>query len=106
MATAKISAQRTLMVKAITIEPRTINGLRRRKTESHVYSVLYLIDIVCKTGDQRVSAKGVQLRIGKLLDMVKYSLTHFCGKAYAGFCSKKLCSNADCKVLQQPSVSG
>ena len=31
MATAKISAQRTLMVKAITIEPRTINGLRRRR---------------------------------------------------------------------------
>ena len=29
--------------------------------------------------------------------MVKYSLTYFCGKAYAGFCSKKLCSNADCK---------
>ena len=29
--------------------------------------------------------------------MVKYSLTYFCSKTYAGFCCKKLCSNADCK---------
>ena len=30
MVTAKISAHRTLTVKAITIEPRTMNGLRMR----------------------------------------------------------------------------
>ena len=61
----------------------------KKKTKAHVYTVLYLVYIVSQTGDQGIGSKGIQLRIGKLLDVVKDCLAYFCGKTYAGFCRKK-----------------
>ena len=63
MATAKIRAQRVLIVNAMTMEPSTIKGLRRRRRSPHVYAILYLVDIVGETGDQCIRFPESQVSV-------------------------------------------
>ena len=66
IATTNTRAQRTLMVNAITMEPRTIKRAAKQQPESHVQSVLHLIDIIGQSCDQGGGSKTVKLRIGKV----------------------------------------
>ena len=35
----------------------------KKKTKSHIYTILYLVDIVGKAGDQSVCSEGVEFRV-------------------------------------------
>ena len=92
IAITKINAQRTLMVKAMTIEPRTIKGPSKKKAKTHIYAVLDLIHVISETGDERIRSQGIQLGKREALDVVKDRLTEIGGEADAGF---------RCKILGQ-----
>ena len=94
MGSRRRPGHRVLMVKAMIMEPSTINGLRSRR-RSPIFTVLYLIDIISQAGDQSICSKGVKLCIGKLLYMVIDSLPEFRCKANTGLCCKELGCDAD-----------
>ena len=98
MATTKIRAQRRLMVKAMTMEPRTINGLRRRRRSPDIQPVLNPVDVIGKSGDQSRGSNLIKLCVGKFLYMVKNSLSKLCSKTYNLLCSKILGCDNDLKA--------
>ena len=61
----------------------------KQQPESHVQSVLHLIDIIGQSCDQGGGSKTVKLRIGKSLYMIKHRLTKLCGKSRTCFCCEK-----------------